>query len=202
MLYLSGCFLLFSLRFGFSLPKETQSAFFKDSNSVMVGPKEAELYLKWRLQLPCSAVNPKFAEIMRLMKSYEVCNAAGNTDLSTYIGRRGLGEKNLTSLVMSPDKGGEKGLWREWIHLVCWGTSLAVIMVPWEQCSRVFSCHFFSGLCHFFWTWRSMDSGFLAQAVYLGVCFMLFCLFCFFSFFFLWQINTLWQTKCDFFPCF
>lgn len=44
MLYLSG-FLVLSLRFGFSLPKETQSAFFKDSNSVMVWLKEEEVYL-------------------------------------------------------------------------------------------------------------------------------------------------------------
>lgn len=47
---------------------------------------------------------------MRLMKSYEVGNAVGNTDLSIYIGRRGLGEEKLTSLVIqvNPDKGGKK----------------------------------------------------------------------------------------------
>lgn len=170
-------FCFFHSDLGFSFQRRPKVLFLKDSNSVMVGPKEAEVYLKWRLQLPCSAVIPKFAEIMRLMKSYKVCNAVGNTGLSTYIGRRGLGEKNLTSLViqMNPDEQGKKGLWREWIHLVCWGMSLTVIMVPWEQCSRVFSCHFFSGLCHFFWTWRSVDSGFRAQSAYFGLCFILFC---------------------------
>ena len=45
---------------------------FKDSNSVIsvvAEPKEAELYPKWRLHLPCSAITPKFAGSMRLLKS-------------------------------------------------------------------------------------------------------------------------------------
>lgn len=44
------------------------------------------------------------------MKSYEVCNVFGNTDLSIYIGRKGLVEEKLTSLVIqvNPGKGGGK----------------------------------------------------------------------------------------------
>lgn len=89
------------------------------------------------------------------MKSYEVCNAVGNTDLSIYIDRRWLGEENLTSLVIqvNPDKGGGgKTMERMNTFGVLRNISLTVIMVPWEQSSRVFSCHILSGLCHFFWT--------------------------------------------------
>lgn len=52
---------------------------------------------------------------MQLMKSYEVCNVFGNTDLSIYIGRKGLVEEKLTSLVIqvNPGKGGEKRLRRQ-----------------------------------------------------------------------------------------
>lgn len=88
------------------------------------------------------------------MENYEVFNAVGNTDLSIYIGRRGLGEEKLTSLVIevNPNKGGKKTIERMNTFGVLRNISLTVIMLLWEQSSRVFSCHFLSGLCHFFWT--------------------------------------------------
>ena len=79
----------------------------------------------------------------------------------------------------------------DWTNTSCVlrNVSLTVIVVPWEQRSRVSSCHFLSGLCHSFWTWRSVDSGLLPKLHTL-----VYVLY----WWFLWQINTLWQIKCDF----